>query len=259
MPEWYLICGALAVLAALGLLWGPLLLALPVFVLAVGVSLAQASLGAARAAFANAPRSRVARLKLRALVAFLHMLQPLARLRGRLHHGLAPWRRRQGARGLALPRTRTFAIWSEHWRAPDERLRAIEATLRADGAGVLRGGDSDRWDLEVRGGTLGAVRILMAVEEHGLGRQLVRFRTWPRCSSAGGVLTLLCAALATMAELDQAWVASTMLGVVTVMLALRLFQERAAATAAVLRALQGSTGHVAAVLQSVEQPGVGGV
>ena len=254
MPEWYLICGALAVLAALGLLWAPLLFALPMFVLAIGVSFSQASLGAARAAFTNVPRSRIARLKLRALAACLHMLQPLARLRGRLHYGLAPWRR-QSVRGLALPRSRTFAIWSELWRAPDERLRAIEATLRADGAGVLRGGDSDRWDLEVRGGTLGAVRILMAVEEHGLGRQLVRFRTWPRCSSAAGVLTLLFAALATAAALDQAWVASAMLGVVTAMLALRLLQERAAATAAVLRALQGSTSHVATVLSTLEQSG----
>jgi GT2 family glycosyltransferase len=239
MPEWYLICGALAIPAALGLLWSPLLLGLPVFVLAVGISLAQASLGAARAGFRNAPRSRVARLKLRALTAFLHMLQPLARLRGRLDHGLAPWRR-QCARGLALPQTRTFAIWSEHWLAPDERLRAIEATLLADSASVLRGGDCDRWDLEVRCGTLGAVRILMAVEEHGLGRQLVRFCTWPTYSSAGVVLTLLCAALAIVAALDQAWVASAMLGVVTVMLALRLFQEGAAATAAVLSALEQS-------------------
>ena len=95
--------------------------------------------------------------------------------------------------------------------------------------------------------------MLMAVEEHGLGRQLVRFRTWPRCSSAGCVLTLLCAAMMIAAALDQAWVASAILGVVTIMLALRLFQERAAATAAVLRALRGNTGHVAAVLSALEQ------
>jgi hypothetical protein len=254
MPEWYLICGALAMLGALGLLWGPLLLALPVFILAVGVSLAQASLGAARAACAIGARSRAARLKLRALATFLHMLQPLARLRGRLHHGLTPWRR-QRARALTLPRTRTFAIWSEHWRAPDDRLRAIEAALRADGARVLRGGDSDRWDLEVLGGMLGAVRILMAVEEHGMGRQLVRFRTSPRCSPAGIVLTLLCAVLATSAALDQAWFASAMLGVIAITLARRMLQERAAATAAVLQALRGDTGRVGAILSALEQSG----
>ena len=39
-----------------------------------------------------------------------------------------------------------------------ERLQAIEASLRARGARVRRGGAYDRWDLEVRGGLLGAAR-----------------------------------------------------------------------------------------------------
>ncbi len=254
MPEWYLICCALAVLTALSTLWAPLILALPLLILAVGISLTQAGLGAARASFANAPRSRVARLKLRTLTAFLPLLQPLARLRGRVQHGLTPWRQRW-VPDLTLPRPRTSAIWSEHWRAPDERLRASEAALRADGAVVLHGGDTDRWDLEVPGGMLGAVRILIAVEEHGLGRQLVRFRTWPRCSSAGIVLTLLCAVLAAGAALDQAWAASAALSLMAIMLALRLFQECASATAAVMRTIQQRASHTVAVLHTHEQSG----
>src|SRR5204862_2614083 len=153
MPEWYLGITILMTLSTLSLVWSPLKALLPLLVGAILLALAQASLSAARASFNDASPRGAARLGRRLLTAALHMLQPLARLRGRLDHGLAPWRR-QGARGLALPGRRTFAIWSEHWREPDERLRAIEATLRADGAGVLRGGDSDRWDLEVRGGTL---------------------------------------------------------------------------------------------------------
>jgi len=253
MPEWYLLILALVLLSALGALWAPLLLALPLLVLAVDASLVLAALSAARVPGTNGSRSRVARLKLRSLTAFLHLLQPLARLCGRLHNGLTPWRRR--ALDVALPWPRTCTIWTEHWRAPEKQLQSIETALRADGAIFLRGGDFDRWDLEIQGGVLSAVRLLMAVEEHGLGRQLVRFRLWPRCSPAALVLTLLCAALATGAALGQAWAVSAVLGLVTLMLGLRTFQECAAATGAVLRALRECTDPAVAVLQSVEQPG----
>ncbi len=237
MPEWYLISGILAMLSALGILWTALLfLAPPLLVLTVGASLVQAGLGAARASFTSAPRSRVTRLMLRALMAFLYLLQPLARLRGRQRAGLSPWRRHR-VLGAWLPWPRTSALWTEHWQAADKRLESIEAALRTDGAAVVRGGDYDRWDLEVKSGTLGAVRILMAVEEHGLGRQLTRFRSWPRVSAGGLLLSLTFAALASGAAFDQAWVAAAPLGLVVVMLALRALQECAAATATVLRAL----------------------
>ena len=49
---------------------------------------------------------------------------------------------------------------------------------------VVRGGDTDRWDIQVRLGPLGSARLRVAVEEHGQGRQLVRYRVWPRWSRA---------------------------------------------------------------------------
>src|SRR5207302_8240147 len=112
-----------------------------------------------QASFTGVPRSRVARLKLRSLTAALHVLQPLARY-GRLCYGLTPWQW-HGPRGLALPLSRTFTTWSERWQGPEERLHSIEAALQARGARVLRGGDCDRWELEVRGGLLGAARLRM--------------------------------------------------------------------------------------------------
>ena len=130
MPEWYLAGVALAALSALSIFWRPLLLFLPMLNFAVGTSLVQASLGAAQASFTNAPRSRIHWLKLRALTAFLHLLQPLARLWGR--HGLTP--RRHCTLGVALPRPRMFATWTEHWQAPDKRLQSIKSALEAEGA-----------------------------------------------------------------------------------------------------------------------------
>jgi len=254
MPEWYLISLALAVLSVLGILWKPLLLALPLLTLTVGASLVRAGLGAAQASFTSAPRSRLTRLGLRTLTAFLHLLQPLARLRGRLQNGLTPWRRHRML-GFSLPWPQAPVFWAEHGQAPDKWLQEIEAALQADGSVALRGGDYDRWDLEVRGGALGSARMLMAVEEHGAGRQLIRFRMWPRWSSGGLLLTFLCAILAAGAALDQAWAVTALFGLVTVILALRAFQECAAAIAAVLRAIQEHVGAIATILRALEQPG----
>ena len=51
----------------------------------------------------------------------------------------------------------------------------------------------------------------MAVEEHGAGKQLVRFRVWPKLSLPGIVLSALCVVLATGAALDGAWVVASLL------------------------------------------------
>jgi O-antigen biosynthesis protein len=237
MPEWYLIIMALAVLSLLGILWTPLLLSLLLLALAVGALLIQVGLSAARASFTPASRSRIARLNLHCLTAFLHLLQPLARLYGRLRYGLVPWRL-HGTSGLCLPWTRMSTLWSECWRASTEWLQSIEVALRAVGSCVRRGGDYDRWDLEVRGGILGTARTRMAIEEHGAGRQLVRFRSWPKCSAKGLALIILFAILSAGAALDYAWIVSIILGVVAILLALRTLQECARAMATILHILE---------------------
>jgi hypothetical protein len=98
---------------------------------------------------------------------------------------------------------------------------------------VLRGGDFDRWDLELRGGLLGCVRILMAVEEHGGGKQLVRFRAWPKCSSGGVLVTLLFASLGALAALSHAWITCGVLNFCALLFMTHIFKECASAMAAV--------------------------
>jgi GT2 family glycosyltransferase len=231
MPEWYLFLVALLAFSALGLVWQPLLLALPVLVAAAGLTVAQA---AGSALHACRP---AAGLKWRALIASLHMLQPMARLWGRLRCGLTLWRR-NGPPYAALPRPRTSTMWSERWRAPEERLRALEAALQEEEVVVLRGGDFDRWDLEARAATLGGVRLRLAVEEHGGGRQLVRCLCWPAAAPGGLALTFLLATLAVAASRDGAWPAAAIMAALVGLLVLRTFQGWGAATAAVLHALR---------------------
>jgi GT2 family glycosyltransferase len=234
LPDWYLSLAAIAAMSALGALWSPLLVLLPALGIAVLASLAHAWLSSARAPFSRPARPS---LRLRALTALLHLLQPIARLDGHLRGGLVPWRRRGDARA-ELPRRRTFALWSEQWQAPQDRLRAIESHLRRPGLPILRGGAHDGWDLEARSGALGSARLIMGVEDHALGRQLVRVRWWPHLAPIGLWLAIPFAALAVGAALDGAIAASALLAAVPVALAARAFQECAVATAAIAEALE---------------------
>jgi len=113
---------------------------------------------------------------LRALTFVLHLIQPAARLSGRVRHGLTPWRERGRELLSIVPRARRVTIWNEQWRPPEAWLTALEAALREHRVRVLRGGAFDTWDLEVRSGLLGVARARLVVEEHGQGRQLGRYR-----------------------------------------------------------------------------------
>jgi hypothetical protein len=96
--------------------------------------------------------------------------------------------------------------------------------------------------------------MLMAIEEHGAGKQLVRLRTWPRCSLVGLVVILLLAALSGAAALDHAWVVSAILGVIAALLVLRMLWECAAATATTSRPLEKPRGKAALPAGAVRQP-----
>ena len=258
MPEWYLLIAVLAGLSGLGLVWSPLLAAVPLLVIAVVAVLAQAAKSAAHASFAAPPPTRRGRATLRILTALLYLMQSFARLWGRLAHGLSPWRMR-GRLTLRLPVPRTFVAWSESWRGPDERLRDVESGLRDAGPVVRRGGDFDRWDLEARAGAMGSVRGRLAVEEHGGGKQLLRLRCWPRWSRPGLAAILLLAAPAAVAFISGAEVPGVLLGSASLGLLLRSALECATATAALGRAFerQPAAWRSAIVRTLINQPRAG--
>ena len=237
MPEWYLLVAVLGALAALSPLWSPLLAALPLLGLALAVVAVRAARAARRAEFPTAGRSRAALLGLRGLTALLHVLQPLSRLYGRLGEGLAVWRPcvPRADRGLPLPRQ--DVLWSEDWQAPDDRLRDLEIALLAGDARPVRGGDYDRWDLEVRGGALGAARARLLVEEHGAGRQLARLRSWARCTPAAVALFAGLTVLALLAVGGGAIGASVAFALAALLVAARTADEAARATSALRRPL----------------------
>lgn len=235
MPEWYLLVFSLAAVSALGLAWWPLFAALPLLAAAIAVPFTQALLSATQAPLSGREGGQFMTLRLRALIALLHVLQPIARLRGRLENGLSPWRSRGS--GLIVPVPRQWEAWSESWRSPEARARAMAAALKSLGASWTPGGDFDAWDFEVRGGLFASARLLGAVEEHGGGRQMARVRAWPRPSLSAFAGIAVGAALAIGASLSGEWIAALVLGALAVMFSARLAWEAAHAMGAIAKAV----------------------
>lgn len=224
MPEWYLLTIVLLGMVLLGLFWMPLFwIAAPLLGMAVAVPLAHVCASAAQARFTSRPAGFWARAALYLRTAALHVLQPMARLAGRVEYQLTPWRR-HGAEGWA-PRSRTFQHWSETWRSQADWLRRLERGLQQHRVLVRRGGDCDRWDLQAACGLLGGARLVSTVEEHGAGRQMLRIHAWPRLSGSARLLLPLFALLSLAAGLDGALVACTALGLISLLLLIRSLLE----------------------------------
>ena len=242
MPEYYLVIAALAGLSALGLLWKPLLAALaPLALAAIGVIARAVTATSLHAKVYR--RDRKQRVVRRFLTISLHALQPLARLAGRLRQGLSPWRRR-GERTLASPLGRTVSIWSERWQPLERRLGDLERRLQAYSRAVVRGSDLDRWDLELRGGLCGVARVLATVEEHGGGKQLLRFRVSPRLSRGAVGLSLALGCVGLAAALDGALAAALVLVVIASIVAGLAVYDCSISVGAVLRSLEQGTAPV---------------
>jgi hypothetical protein len=77
----------------------------------------------------------------------------------------------------------------------------------------------------------------MVVEEHGHGRQLLRFRVWGRASRTPIGLAILLAVLAAGAVHDGAWTAALTLIAGSALATLRVLEDAAAATGLMLHAI----------------------
>jgi len=236
MPEWYLVNALVAFLALVGLFWPPLRVCGIVLALTAGGPFLGVLRRVWRIRFTRPAVSWRSALFRRATLTLLHVTQPAARLSGRLGFGLTLWRR--AAAAFRFPGARIRGLWSERWASPTERLCVLESELRAQGAVFERGGAFDRWDLEVRGGLLGSARILMAVEEHGAGRQLVRVKVWARVPWTAASLGLASGLVAAWALRDASWGASAVLLGLAGGLAGLMLTHCGAATALALRSVE---------------------
>ncbi|HEY6018558.1 MAG TPA: glycosyltransferase, partial [Candidatus Paceibacterota bacterium] len=227
MPEWYFLLLFAAFLVALSASWTPLRWLGPLVAAGMLLTLFRAARGGMQASFHPKPTSRLRHCALQALVGLFYLIQPAARLMGRVEHGLAPWtwRKRVGV----VPFPVVHSVWSEQWETIESRLREITAILKKSGAVVIPGGDFDIWDLSIDGGLFGITRVVAMVEEHGNGRQLIRFRARPKAPSAAVGVTLVLGILAGLAGLDGALVACTFLALVAAALGFLMYADCAIA------------------------------
>jgi GT2 family glycosyltransferase len=209
MPEWYLLVAGLAILSLVGIVWQPSRVAAPLLILAVSLSLAHAGLNA-QVAFTGSECGRFSNLLCWMLTALLHLLQPIARLSGRIIAGLHPWRRRQ-TRGFKLPLPGNYSALCANWHEAENALQEFEEALKAEISSVVVGDSFAPWDLQVRGGIFGGKQIIMAIEDFGLDRQLIRVRWWPVFPLQVILFVSLFAALAMGAAIDHAAIASAFL------------------------------------------------
>jgi GT2 family glycosyltransferase len=225
MPEWYFLLTLVSCLTGLAASWTPLLWLSPLLAAGVLLTLIQAAGGGHRASFHPAPRSRLRRAAMRFLVAGFHLVQPAARLLVRIQHGLGPWNWRGIAQVVPLPRS--TSLWCVRWEAIESRLSKLESILRESGAAVINGGDFDSWDLSIRGGLFGGIRVVSASMLLG---QLCRFRAWPKAPAMALAILLALIATAGFAALDGAAVASTMLALTAGVLGFLIYADCALAT-----------------------------
>jgi GT2 family glycosyltransferase len=232
-PEWYLVNLLLVVLSCLGMLWRPLLLVAPL--LAITVSLPLLSIGATVGRIQFGRRRK--RMRVRILTTFLHVIQPLGRLYGRIENGLTLWRERAPSE-VVWPVSQRIAVWTPQWQAPATRLESVETLLRANRKLVRRGDSYDAWDLHVCGGLLGGARMRMVCEDGNKGHQYVRYQLSPRYSFVAGALVLVMASAAFAAALDGVWFVGALLAAGAAILAMAMIRQSGGAMAAAIGALR---------------------
>ncbi|MBU1821880.1 MAG: glycosyltransferase, partial [Bacteroidetes bacterium] len=243
MPEWYMLSALFAVIGLGGLIWAPLAWS---WLLFAGTLTLVAILGyrSACKAASDSPYRVLNRTSYRLIITFLHITQPIARLRGRLQHGLTPWR----IRGVHMKRSflfkirpQTFSHWSETWRANEEWLTDIEKNLQALVIRVKRGGDFDEWDLQTRNGNFSSFRALAAVEEYGGGKQYVHLKVWRKPTATflfSGSLLLL---LSVLGFLEGYPLIGAIFGLFTGAMGLRYLKESAITLTAFQASMQALT------------------
>lgn len=189
MPEWYMLSGLLAIIGMFGFMWSPLLYAWPLFAFSIALVIMQAAISSSKNSSLTAHQRK--NIKYRLLIIALHVAQPLARLYGRFKHGLTPWRiRRVELHSLFdfILGKHVFSLWSEKWKSAETWLSTIEYNLKSTKARVKRGGDFDNWDIQVRSGLFSSSRGLLAIEEHGAGKQMLKLKCTTQYSFPGYLL-----------------------------------------------------------------------
>jgi GT2 family glycosyltransferase/sugar lactone lactonase YvrE len=200
------------------------------------------------------------RIWYRLMVAYLHFMQPVARVRGRIRGALSPPATRlpatqpQTSRGprpsmretaralLLLAGTVTEdRFWSEAWTSADRMLSQLTDWLRRSRAVrsiEIDDGWSDDHDISVFIGRWGWLDVRALAEDHGSGRTLLRVGTHIRPTTFGIVAAVGFASgllVAAFAGLTYRWPLAGAATALSTLVLIALVVWRAAQTTAIVR------------------------
>lgn len=256
MPEWYFVIFFLFILSAFGLVWQPLLWAIPFLLFNMSIVVVQAGFSATKARYNNKPQTPFRKFKYWSLTTLLHLVQPVTRLYGRLKHGLTPWRKRGSDWSEIKSLFLTGSVqthWSETWHAPEEWLSEVEKNLISVGNRVRRGGVYDNWDLQVSYGFFSRARGILTVEEHGGGKQYVKFKSWNKYSITTLSFIIILLSISTLATTNSVYAIAIGLGILATVLFYRLFMDSVRSLGNLKNAFSQLSGSVTADVPEVIQ------
>jgi cellulose synthase/poly-beta-1,6-N-acetylglucosamine synthase-like glycosyltransferase len=180
--EWHF---GLAVLAAVGVLFPWAFLLCGIGLLYTAWYCVYCAAKARLKAFGDAPSTFSQRLRWRAMIAWLHFLEPIARDWGRIKGGLTPWRNvvaRQAGPHVTrwwqrLQPFRRVVNWTSVGNVGLDKyalLQGVSARLSAAGCAVGWNPPHAAWDIWTRRGSLSEAKILVVIEHHGGPKRLAR-------------------------------------------------------------------------------------
>ncbi len=214
-------------MGGLGFLWQPLLFMWAVFAVAISIIVIQAIISASKNSSLSKKQKR--NWKYQALIITLHIVQPIARLTGRMQNGLTPWRKRgirADVKKMQLGTSRTLFYWNEAaWKATDAWLEDLEQTLINMKVRVKRGGDFDNWDIKAAAGLFAQAKGIITVEEHGANKQYVKFRYSMSYSVLGILLILFLSAISIAAAVYAQWIVMTAIGIIVFAIAAEYIRD----------------------------------
>ena len=179
------------------------------------------------------------RVMTRGLIAWLHFLQPLARVRGRVRGVLtspeselaqdvstrAPaWHELRGVLMGVLRRRQVLCFWSESWLGREALLTRIVERVRSTRMATALEVD-DGWhgnrDISLQLGRWGRFDVQMLVEEHAGGKVLVRIARRLRVTPffVASVVSFILIAVALMSASSRLWLTALPIAVMAVLMA----------------------------------------
>lgn len=201
IPEWYFVIILSLFLSAFSIFSNKFLVFIPVFGISVFFPVLNSVISARKTKLPHnqhIPSSDG--FKIKCITALLHFTQPIARLLGRIRYGITPFRNFK-SKYLSLPFRKSFNICNYQWKTTEQILNIFQNKLKSFKLPVKTGGTYDSWDFELITGLFGKSQLSVAIEEHGEGKQYLRFRTHPRLTTFGIVTN----SLFTLSSISAVW------------------------------------------------------